>query len=132
MTNRDEWPRQTCGRCGTNPAEVKTWRAPGEHLCFRCEIANKNLWVDDIREPPTGWAWAKTSSQALTMIEEYGPYDTISFDHDLGGDDTTRPIVLWMSEHDRWPFRVRVHTANPVGREWLTGMIGRYGPGVTA
>ncbi|MEV5713971.1 cyclic-phosphate processing receiver domain-containing protein [Amycolatopsis mediterranei] len=46
------------------------------------------------------------------------------------GDDTTRPVVLWLCEHDRRPAEVRVHTANPVGREWLTGMARRYGPGV--
>ncbi|WP_158264213.1 cyclic-phosphate processing receiver domain-containing protein [Amycolatopsis sp. CA-126428] len=46
------------------------------------------------------------------------------------GDDTTRPVVLWLCEHDRRPAEVRVHTANPAGREWLTGMARRYGPGV--
>lgn len=57
--------------------------------------------------------------------------DEISFDHDLGGDDTTRPVALWLAEHDAWPPVVRVHTANPVGRDWLEGIITRYGPGVT-
>lgn len=40
------------------------------------------------------------------------------------------PVVLWLCENDRWPPEVRIHTANPVGREWLTGMARRYGPGV--
>lgn len=35
------------------------------------------------------------------------------------------------SEHDAWPPIVRVHSANPVGIEWLTGMADRYGPGIT-
>jgi hypothetical protein len=52
----------------------------------------------------------------------------MSLDHDLGGDDTTRPIVLWMCENESWPTTVHVHTANPVGREWLEGMIERYKP----
>ena len=88
------------------------------------------LWVDDLREPPYGWEWSKTSTDALfaLMINDV---DEISLDHDLGADDTTRPIVLWMAEHERWPNSVRVHTANPVGREWLVGMVERYGPGVT-
>jgi hypothetical protein len=50
----------------------------------------------------------------------------MSLDHDLGGDDTTRPIVLWCCENDFWPVEVRIHTANPVGRDWLEGMIERY------
>ena len=100
------------------------------------------LWVDDERTAPDGWVWAKTSDEAMNVIlrwrdSEFGRYredaevEAVSLDHDLGGDDTTRSIVLWMCEHDWWPERVYVHTANPVGRHWLEGMIERYGPGVT-
>lgn len=106
-----------------------------------------NLWVDDLRPPPgarpmhnalgkrhglitwsSEWTWAKTSSDALDLLDEI-PFDLVSLDHDLGGDDTTRPIVLWWCEHPwAWPTEVRVHSANPVGREWLEGMIERYKP----
>ncbi|WP_170219494.1 cyclic-phosphate processing receiver domain-containing protein [Nocardioides litoris] len=92
------------------------------------------LWIDDLRPAPEGWRWAKTSREAIAILEAQ-PADAVSFDHDLGrdrdGDDTTRAVVLWMCEHDRWPPTVHVHTANPVGREWLVGMARRYGPGVT-
>ena len=50
----------------------------------------------------------------------------MSLDHDLGGDDTSRRIVLWMCENEFWPDEVVVHSANPVGVEWLEGMIARY------
>jgi hypothetical protein len=88
------------------------------------------LWVDDLREPPDGsWAVARTSAAAIERLAA-GGYDVLSLDHDLGGDDTTRPVVLWLCEHaERWPGDVRVHTANPVGRTWLLGMIERYGAG---
>ncbi|AMS02716.1 hypothetical protein BJD55_gp050 [Gordonia phage Yvonnetastic] len=93
------------------------------------------LWVDDIRTPPEGWAWAKTSDEALWLIDVAAysgrDFEAISLDHDLGGDDTTRPVVLWMAEHDHWPGRVHVHSSNPPGVEWLRGMVERYGPGVT-
>lgn len=93
------------------------------------------LWVDDLRLPPEGWKWAKSSQEALRFLffdRAFGyVIDEISLDHDLGGYDTTRPVVLWMAENDTWPAVVRVHTANPVGREWLVGMVNRYGPGVT-
>ncbi len=57
--------------------------------------------------------------------------EAVSFDHDLGGDDTTRPVVLWFCETGWWPEKCHIHSMNPIGREWLAGMITRYGPGVT-
>jgi len=50
----------------------------------------------------------------------------MSLDHDLGDDDTTRPVVMWCCYNDWWPDSVVVHSANPVGVEWLEGMIERY------
>lgn len=89
-----------------------------------------NLWVDDLRPAPDGWTWAKTSSEALAILAEHTP-KAISLDHDLGGDDTTRPIVRWMAEHNRWPQTIAIHTRNPVGREYLHGMVWRYAPAGT-
>lgn len=95
------------------------------------------IWVDDERRPPpeTGkdtWLWAQSSSSAIWLLKMFrqggGVVSVMSLDHDLGGDDTTRRIVIWMCEHEYWPLEVRVHTANPVGREWLEGMVDRYKP----
>jgi hypothetical protein len=90
------------------------------------------LWVDDIRTPPEGWWWAKDSDKAIEWLicckNLWGPPEIMSLDHDLGGDDTTRPIVLWCCENEFWPTEVIVHSANPVGRDWLEGMIKRYKP----
>ena len=91
------------------------------------------IWVDDLRPPPDdSWEWAKTSLEALgwlwhvRMCYEDCHIEVMSLDHDLGGDDTTRPIVLWMCENNFWPDEVVVHSANPVGIDWLEGMIERY------
>lgn len=89
------------------------------------------LWVDDERPAPEGWQWAKTSLEAIHQL--HGNWlertEEMSLDHDLGGEDTTRRVVLWLCENPSyWPFVVHVHTANPVGREWLEGMISRYKP----
>jgi hypothetical protein len=46
-------------------------------------------------------------------------------------DETTRPIMLWMCEHDFWPTELYIHTANPCGQEWLVGMALRYAPAGT-
>lgn len=90
------------------------------------------IWVDDIRPAPDGWLWAATSRATIAWLEVWKGCDVVidimSLDHDLGGDDTTRPIVLWMCENDYWPVKTVVHSANPVGVEWLEGMIERYGP----
>ena len=90
-----------------------------------------SLWIDDLRTPPEGWVWAKTSDEAIALIEANAmPFDFISFDHDLGGDDTSRKVVLWLCENAvKWPQEAAVHSMNPIGREWLTGMITRYGEG---
>lgn len=86
------------------------------------------LWVDDLRPAPEGWTWVKTSADAIAALADTRPQE-MSLDHDLGGDDTSRAVVLWLCEHeDRWPPVTHVHSANPVGVEWLRGMIDRYGP----
>jgi hypothetical protein len=88
------------------------------------------LWVDDIRRAPKGWQWLFTSEQTIVVLRACKMNNLVpkamSLDHDLGGDDTTRPVVLWCCENDFWPEEVYVHSANPVGVEWLTGMIERY------
>jgi hypothetical protein len=84
------------------------------------------LWVDDIRQPPgPEWVWVKTNRDALAYLK-YNHVERMSLDHDLGHDQTTRTIVLWLCENGGWPETVVVHSANPVGVEWLEGMIERY------
>lgn len=93
------------------------------------------LWIDDIRPAPDDtWDTVTSSDAAIALlkfwVEEFEspifPLDSISFDHDLGGDDTTRPVVLWLIENNVHFDNYLVHSANPVGVEWLEGMIERY------
>jgi len=90
------------------------------------------VWLDDLREAPDGWLWLTSSSTAINWLEwarmmNVRP-EAWSFDHDLGGDDTSRAVVLWMCENEFWPDVCYVHSANPVGIEWIRGMIQRYAP----
>ena len=90
------------------------------------------IWIDDIRPAPAaGWVWVKSSTEAIGYLATCKGsgfnLDIISFDHDLGGDDTSRRVALWLCEMDYWPTECRVHSANPVGVEWLRGIITTYG-----
>lgn len=89
------------------------------------------IWVDDIRTPPDGYdIWAKTSDKALDILQQCEAIDErpelMSLDHDLGDEDTSRRIVLWMCVNNFWPVEVRCHSSNPPGREWIEKMIERY------
>lgn len=92
---------------------------------------NLKLWIDDLREAPDDtWDTVTTSEAAIALMRELRVYsirfEKVSFDHDLGGDDTTRPVVMWMIENDVRFDNYAIHSANPVGRDWLSGMINRY------
>jgi hypothetical protein len=86
------------------------------------------LFIDDVRTPPENWFWAKNSRQGLDYIY-WHLFDLthISFDHDLGGSDTSRVVALKLEELSlrRWlpPIVLTVHSANPVGRQWLEASI---------
>ncbi len=89
------------------------------------------VWIDDVRHPPDGkWVWFKNSETAIDALRGYRrmgmKVEYISFDHDLGGDDTTRPVVNWMIENEFYADDYNVHSANYVGVEWLEGTIERY------
>lgn len=89
------------------------------------------LWIDDERVMPAEYThMAMSSAQAITLLSRHD-FEVISFDHDLGGttnDDTSRPVLIWMIENEKWPGEIRFHTANPVGRDWLEGTARRYAP----
>lgn len=90
------------------------------------------LWIDDLRLPPEGWDWAKSSHEAIDLIDNYnGGYETISFDHDLGGEDTGMLVLNWMANDlpaERWPSRILVHSYNPIGAKHLFDLAVLYKP----
>jgi hypothetical protein len=79
------------------------------------------MWIDDVRTPPdTTWIWAMNSKDALELLD-MGTYSVISFDHDLGGEDSGYVVALFIEQqafHKSIPkLEWRVHSMNPVGRE---------------
>jgi hypothetical protein len=93
------------------------------------------LFIDDIRDPlEPGWVIARTSADAIAHLEQRGcPYE-ISFDHDLGPDDTAMAVVKRLIDMDldaggnflHKSFVFSVHSANPVGRENIIGLMTSY------
>ena len=91
------------------------------------------IWVDDLRPVPEGYKWAKSVNQAIYLVEkaEAGgeKVELLDLDHDLGdyysdGGDAIK-ILDWLAERGTF-YPVRIHTANPVGRENMERMIARY------
>lgn len=82
-----------------------------------------NLYLDDIRTPPADRAWVicRSTDAALSLISEQGYPAFISFDHDLGGEDTSM-VFLRRLVNEIWdggtpPPAYQIHSANPVGVE---------------
>ena len=81
------------------------------------------LFIDDERCPTTpDWMIARTSYDAIWMVENYGMPTEIAFDHDLGGEDTTMVFLKWleqklMEEFVAFPtnFKYSIHSQNPIG-----------------
>ena len=95
----------------------------------------KYLYIDDIRNPGTNkdWIIVRSSHEAILWLNENGCPDYISFDHDLGGDDTSMKIVKFMVNQDlNFPgwipldFKYNVHSANPVGASNIDGYLKSY------
>ena len=68
----------------------------------------------------------RSSEAAIQTISKNGSPTFIAFDHDLGGTDTTRKVVLWLVDEllEGRIFMPRsfdwvIHSANPVGAKWL-------------
>lgn len=79
-----------------------------------------NLWLDDVRPMPDGFdLHAKSSLDAISMLYTH-KIEHVSFDHDLGGDDTGYAVALFIEIESALGRRLyktwAVHSANPVGR----------------
>lgn len=91
------------------------------------------LWLDDVRLAPEGYEWARSVNQAKYCIEmaelRQDPIEILDLDHDLGdyaseGGDGIK-LLDWLIERLTF-YPVRLHTANPVGRENMLRTINRY------
>ena len=81
------------------------------------------LFIDDERFPVTDdWVIARQSGDAIAIVKQNGFPQEISFDHDLGWDDTSIRFLHWIADElieGRLTipenFTYSVHSQNPVG-----------------
>lgn len=89
----------------------------------------RQLWIDDVRPAPEGWAWAKSSDKAIGILCDNHDIDEISFDHDLGGSDTSMNVInyieIWAEKKLMGQFKWHIHSANPVGRKNIETALDR-------
>ena len=93
--------------------------------------------IDDERTFAGADLHLRRSAEALAWLANLEPCSELWFDHDLGGDDTTRAVALWLAEmafnEEPYPVeRVFVHSMNPVGRAWLVSTPHAYGARASA
>lgn len=85
---------------------------------------NYKMFIDDERDPVIhDCVICRSSKEAIEYMKINGCPSFISFDHDLGGDDTAMKVVNWMIEHSLdhpyWfnkDFNYYVHSQNPIGK----------------
>ncbi|MDR7274450.1 cyclic-phosphate processing receiver domain-containing protein [Catenuloplanes atrovinosus] len=99
------------------------------------------LLIDDLRSFTDDRAAliARTSAEGIALLERHrgARIDELWLDHDLGGTDTSWPVVevLERAAFEGAPFDVGVvyvHSANPPGVARLVGTLRRWGYDVRA
>lgn len=106
------------------------------------------LWIDDVRQAPQDYIWAKSVNEAIatiitsegregnnTPVTELFPemgwkIELIDIDHDAGdyasgGGDYIK-LLDWLEETGR-KYPIRIHSMNPVGVENMRRIIQRNG-----
>lgn len=92
-----------------------------------------NLYLDDERYPKlidVKWTIVRSFDEFTSIILYQGLPRSISFDHDLGeGQPTGYDCVKWMVYNMQYDLRnidINVHSANPVGRDNILGLINSW------
>ena len=96
------------------------------------------LFLDDERMPASlddNIFIARDVEGAINLVKQHGIGPSfISFDHDLGGDETAMDFVNWLIDMDVGSvftlipkcFQFTVHSQNPVGKANIEGKLNSY------
>lgn len=87
-----------------------------------------SLFLDDVREAPIGFDVVRSFEEFTAYIEKNGVPDLISFDHDLGynessSEKTGYDCAKWLLDNGHTLKRWRIHSANPVGAERIRNLL---------
>jgi len=88
------------------------------------------LFLDDERYPSQeGWFIARSSQEAIELVEKIGMPCEIAFDHDLGGDDTSIKFIWWVIDQhydnglEIGDLQYSIHSQNPIGAANIKGLM---------
>ena len=91
------------------------------------------IWLDDEREAPEGYCHCHSVNETINKIRQCEKYavfiEELNLDHDLGdyagdGGDAIK-LLDFLVERETY-YKIKIHTANPVGRANMQRMIDRY------
>ena len=69
------------------------------------------------------WMTARSSQEALAIIDRLQSPMFMSLDHDLGGTDTAMVFLHCLAEKLSKPPEYQVHSENPIGHENIVAFI---------
>jgi hypothetical protein len=78
------------------------------------------IWLDDVREAPSGWTWVRYAEYAIPLLDRtWRCVEHLSLDHDLTLPLTGYDVVTWIENEvaggRAMPFQITIHSQNPVG-----------------
>lgn len=90
------------------------------------------LWLDDqINDPycpdrhtPKGYVGASSVQEAINYVNAFGVPEVMDLDHDLGEDVTVKDFLNYLVDnyYDNPPVWF-VHSANPIGRDYINSFM---------
>ena len=92
-------------------------------------MAQRILCIDDRRSIINANYVARTYDDGIEQLTNYGPWDILFLDHDLGCKGTGYDILCYLENHkDLLPNKVELITMNPVGRENMVRVLRKLYP----
>ena len=90
----------------------------------------KKIYLDDLRPIPEGFVGLRSFTEFVTYIEANGLPDFISFDHDLGlqesGYDCAKWLVSYCLDNEMALPDFMVHSQNPVGKRNIESLLNNF------
>lgn len=88
------------------------------------------LFLDDLRPIPEGYIGIRSYKEFVTYITDKGLPDFISFDHDLGLEESGYDCAKWLVNYcldygSRLP-QFHVHSQNPVGKINILSLLNNF------